>query len=191
MALAGGASLSFPRQAGYLYQDGMILSPDGHCRVFDAQARGTVGGEGVGIVVLKRLSDARHDGDNVLAVIRGWATNNDGSAKMGYTAPAVNGQAEVIAAAQAMAEIDPGSITYVEAHGTGTELGDPVEIFALTKVFGATTQQPGFCRIGSVKSNIGHLDAAAGIAGLIKTTPGTQTWLYSAITPFCSGQPSY
>ncbi len=169
MALAGGASLSFPRRAGYLFQDGMILSPDGHCRVFDARARGTVGGEGVGIVVLKRLSDARADGDSIYAVIRGWAINNDGSAKVGYTAPGVGGQAAVIAAAQALAGVDPRSVTYVEAHGTGTQLGDPVEIAALSQVFHARQADRGYCRIGSLKSNIGHLDAAAGIASLIKT----------------------
>lgn len=174
MALAGGASVSFPRRAGYLYQEGMILSPDGHCRPFDARARGTVGGEGVGLVVLKRLSDALRDGDNIRALIRGWAANNDGAAKVGYTAPGVEGQAAVIAMAQAMAGVEPRSITYVEAHGTGTELGDPVEISALSQVFPATDQDSGYCRIGSVKSNIGHLDAAAGIAGLIKTVLALQ-----------------
>ena len=170
MALAGGASLAFPQRAGYLYQEGTILSPDGHCRVFDAEARGTVGGEGVGVVVLKRWSEAQRDGDNVQAIIRGWATNNDGSAKISYTAPGVDGQAAVIATAHALAGIDSQSITYVEAHGTGTELGDPIEISALSQVFLADDQHRGYCRIGSVKPNIGHLDAAAGIAGLIKTS---------------------
>jgi acyl transferase domain-containing protein len=174
VALAGGASLSFPRRAGYLYEEGMILSPDGHCRVFDARARGTVGGEGVGLVVLKRLKDALRDGDAIRAILRGWATNNDGSDKVGFTAPAANGQAAVIATALATAGVSPRSISYVEAHGTGTELGDPIEINALTRVYTSSSTDRGYCRIGSVKSSIGHLDAAAGIAGLIKTTLALQ-----------------
>jgi acyl transferase domain-containing protein/acyl carrier protein len=168
MALAGGVSISFPQRAGYLYQPGMILSPDGHCRAFDAHAAGTVGGEGVGVVVLKRLADALTDGDHVRAVIRGSAINNDGSLKVGYTAPSVDGQAEVIARAQSLGGVNADTISYIEAHGTGTELGDPIEIAALTKAFRATTDRTGFCAIGSVKTNIGHLDAAAGVAGLIK-----------------------
>jgi acyl transferase domain-containing protein len=169
LALAGGVSINVPRVTGYLYEPGMILSPDGHCRAFDARAQGTVAGEGVGVVVLKRLRDALADGDHVRAVIRGAAINNDGSLKVGYTAPSVDGQAEAIARAHAMAGVDPATITYVEAHGTGTELGDPIEIAALTQVFRAGTDRRGFCAIGSVKTNIGHLDAAAGVAGLIKT----------------------
>jgi acyl transferase domain-containing protein/acyl carrier protein len=169
VALAGGVSIKLPEKAGYLYQQGGIASPDGHCRVFDAEAKGTVGGDGVGVVVLKRLEDALVDGDNIYAVIRGAAINNDGAAKVGYTAPSVEGQAEVIAMAQAMAEVNPETITYIEAHGTGTPLGDPIEIAALTQVFRRKTGRRGFCGIGSVKSNIGHLDAAAGVAGLIKT----------------------
>ena len=168
MALAGGVSINVPRVTGYLYEPGMILSPDGHCRAFDAGAQGTVAGEGVGVVVLKRLREAVADGDHVHAVIRGAAINNDGSLKVGYTAPSVDGQAAVIARAHAMAGVDPSTITYVEAHGTGTELGDPIEVAALTKAFRATTDRRGFCALGSVKTNIGHLDAAAGVAGLIK-----------------------
>ncbi|MCT7982348.1 acyltransferase domain-containing protein [Laspinema sp. A4] len=169
MALAGGVAMTFPQKAGYLYQPGMILSPDGHCRAFDANAKGTVSGNGLGIVVLKRLQEAIADGDFIHAVIRGSAINNDGGLKVGYTAPSIPGQAEAIAQAQALAEVDPETITYIEAHGTGTPLGDPIEIAALTEVFSRYTDKTGFCAIGSVKTNIGHLDTAAGIAGLIKT----------------------
>jgi acyl transferase domain-containing protein len=169
MALAGGVSLSFPAKSGYLYTEGMILSPDGHCRPFDARANGTRGGAGAGIVVLRRLEDARRDRDHIRAVICGTAINNDGSGKIGFTAPSVDGQAAVIAAAQAMAGVEPGSISYVEAHGTGTPLGDPIEVAALERVFRAGTDRKQYCAIGSLKSNLGHLDAAAGVAGLIKT----------------------
>ncbi|MBH8567022.1 acyltransferase domain-containing protein [Nostoc sp. CENA67] len=169
MALAGGASIRVPEKTGYLYHEGMIFSPDGHCRAFDAQAQGTVGGNGVGIVVLKRLEDAIADRDCIHAVIKGSAINNDGSLKIGYTAPSVDGQAAVISEAQAVADIAASSITYIEAHGTGTNLGDLIEMEALTKAFGASTQKKGFCAVGSVKTNIGHLDAASGVAGLIKT----------------------
>jgi acyl transferase domain-containing protein len=169
VALAGGVSVSFPQRAGYLYQDGMILSPDGHCRPFDAAAAGTRAGAGAGIVVLKRLADALADRDTIHAVIRGAAVNNDGAGKAGYTAPGIDGQVEVIATAHALAGVDPRSITYLEAHGTATPLGDPIEIAALTQVFRASTSDIGFCRLGSLKANLGHLDAAAGVAGLIKT----------------------
>ena len=169
MALAGGVSLSFPQRSGYLYQEGMITSPDAKVRPFDAKGRGIRSGEGVGLVVLKRLEDAIADGDTIRAVILGTAINNDGAQKIGYTAPSVEGQAEAIATAQSIAGVTPESITYIEAHGTSTPLGDPIEIAALTKVFRAQTNEREFCGIGSVKSNIGHLDAAAGIAGLIKT----------------------
>jgi acyl transferase domain-containing protein/acyl carrier protein len=169
MALAGGVAVSLPHQAGYLYQEGMILSPDGHCRAFDAAGQGIVAGEGVGIVVLKRLADALADHDHIHAVIRGASINNDGSLKVGYTAPSVDGQAEAIAMAQWLAQITPDTIGYVETHGTGTALGDPIEVSALTQAFRLGTDRKGFCPIGSVKTNIGHLDAAAGIAGLIKT----------------------
>ena len=174
MALAGGVSITFPQKKGLLYQEGGIISPDGHCRAFDADAGGTVSGDGVGIVVLRRLSDALADGDHICAVIKGCAINNDGSLKIGYTAPSIDGQAEVIAMAQANANVDPDSISCLEAHGTGTPLGDPIEIAGLTKAFRAGTTATGFCAIGSVKSNIGHLDAAAGVAGLIKTVLALQ-----------------
>jgi acyl transferase domain-containing protein/acyl carrier protein len=174
MALAGGASVRVPHKTGYLHQEGGILSPDGHCRAFDAQAKGTVIGNGVGVVLLKRLSDAIADGDHIYAVIKGSAINNDGSGKVGYTAPSVNGQAEAIAEAIALADIEPETITYIETHGTGTALGDPIEISALTKVFRAETDKKAFCAIGSVKTNIGHLDAAAGVTGLIKTALSLQ-----------------
>ena len=169
IALTGGVCLNPSQRRGYLYQEGMILSPDGHCRAFDANAKGIVPGQGVGIVVLKRLSDAFADGDTIHAVIKGSAVNNDGSKKVGYTAPSVDGQSEVIITAQSMAQTDPETITYIEAHGTGTQLGDPIEIAALTQAFRVNTQKKGFCAVGSVKTNIGHLDAAAGVAGLIKT----------------------
>jgi malonyl CoA-acyl carrier protein transacylase len=169
MAIAGGVSISVPQKTGYFYQENMILSPDGHCRAFDAQARGTLSGSGVGIVVLKLLSEAITDGDNIIAVIKGSAINNDGSLKLGFTAPSIEGQAAVISDALAIAEIDASTVTYVETHGTGTALGDPIEITALTQAFRKTTNKKGFCAIGSVKTNLGHLDAAAGIAGLIKT----------------------
>lgn len=169
IALAGGAWVNLLHNGGYYYQPGAILSPDGHCRAFDAKAAGTVIGSGVGIVVLKRLADAIADGDTIHAVIKGSAINNDGSAKAGYTAPSVEGQAEVILAAQAIAGVSADSISYIEAHGTGTTLGDPIEVAALTQAFRESTERRGYCGIGSVKTNVGHLDAAAGIAGLIKT----------------------
>ena len=168
MALAGGVWLNLFQGGGYRYQAGAILSPDGLCRAFDERAAGTAIGSGAGVVVLKRLADALDDGDTIHAVIKGSALNNDGAAKIGYTAPGVDGQADVILAAQAMADVAPDSIGYVEAHGTGTALGDPIEIAALTQAFRAGTRRTGFCAIGSVKTNIGHLDAAAGVTGLIK-----------------------
>ncbi len=169
LALAGGITIVVPQHSGYLYQEGMILSPDGHCRAFDAGAKGTVGGSGVGIVALKRLVDAFEDGDTIHAVIKGSAINNDGASKIGYTAPGVEGQASVIEAAQAMADVEPDTISYLETHGTGTRLGDPIEIRALTQTFRRKTHKTGFCAIGSVKTNIGHTDTAAGVAGFIKT----------------------
>jgi acyl transferase domain-containing protein/acyl carrier protein len=169
MALAGGVSVTLPHKSGYWYREEGILSPDGHCRAFDENAQGTVSGMGVGIVVLKRLEDALADGDYIHAVIKGSAINNDGSVKVGYTAPSVEGQAQVIKMAQIVAAVEPETISYVEAHGTGTTLGDPIEVAALTKAFRAETEKKGFCAIGSVKTNIGHLDVAAGVAGLIKT----------------------
>jgi amino acid adenylation domain-containing protein len=169
MALVGAAKVMTPQRRGYLYEAGGILSPDGHCRAFDQEANGTIFGSGVGAVVLKRLDDARRDRDAIYAVIAGSATNNDGSMKMGYTAPSRAAQAGVIAAALADANFDTASIGYVEAHGTGTSIGDPLELAALNDVFAAAAPRRGFCAIGSVKTNIGHLDPAAGMAGLIKT----------------------
>lgn len=169
MAIAGGSSITLPQVAPYQYLEGGIQSPDGHCRAFDAAAQGTLTGSGVGVVILKRLEDALADGDYIHAVIKGSAVNNDGAAKVGYPAPSVDGQAEVIALAQALAQVDPDTITYVEAHGTGTTLGDPIEVAALTQAFRASTARRQFCALGSVKSNVGHLDYAAGVTGLIKT----------------------
>ncbi|HEC83828.1 MAG TPA: acyltransferase domain-containing protein, partial [Thioploca sp.] len=169
MALAGGISITVPQKVGYLYQEDMICSPDGHCRAFDAGAQGTVFGSGGGIVVLKLLSQAIEDGDNIHAVIKGSAINNDGALKVGYTAPSVEGQTQVISEALARANLDASTITYVEAHGTGTGMGDPIEIMALTQAFRQDTPENGFCAVGSVKTNVGHLIEASGISGLIKT----------------------
>ncbi|HXQ70877.1 MAG TPA: amino acid adenylation domain-containing protein, partial [Pyrinomonadaceae bacterium] len=169
MALAGGVAIVLPQRTGYLPQDGGLTSPDGHCRPFDVRAAGIVGGSGAGLVLLKRLRDALADNDSIRAVIKGSAINNDGSLKVGYTAPSIEGQAAVIAEAQAVAGVHPESISYIETHGTATTLGDPIEIAALTQAFRAQTNARQFCAIGSVKSNIGHLDTAAGVAGLIKT----------------------
>ncbi|ACC81526.1 type I polyketide synthase [Nostoc punctiforme] len=174
MALAGGVSIRLPQMSGYIYQEGGIVSVDGHCRTFDAKAKGAVGGNGLGIVVLKRLENAIKDGDRIYAVIKGSAINNDGAQKIGYTAPGVEGQANVILAAQATSEIAAETITYIEAHGTATPLGDPIELEALTQAFRTSTAKKGFCAIGSLKTNMGHLDAAAGVAGLIKTTLALQ-----------------
>ncbi len=169
MALAGGVTVRVPQRGGYFYTAGSILSPDGHCRPFDANAQGTIVGSGVGVVVLKRLADALADRDDVRAVILGVGINNDGNDKVGYTAPSFRGQAAAIRAAHAAAGVSPESIGYVEAHGTGTILGDPIEVAALNEAFKAGTSRRGFCGIGSVKSNFGHLSCAAGVAGLIKT----------------------
>lgn len=169
MALAGAASINIEPISGYMHQDGGITSPDGHCRAFDAKASGTVFGSGVGAVVLKRLSDALADGDTIDAIILGSAVNNDGSLKVGYTAPSIEGQAEVIAEAQAVAGVSADNISYIETHGTGTNLGDPVEFSALSQAFRTTSDRNQYCAIGSVKSNMGHLDTVAGTAGLMKT----------------------
>jgi amino acid adenylation domain-containing protein len=169
MALAGGVAIRSPQKVGYVYEEGGIPSSDGHCRAFDARAQGTVFGNGVGIVVLKPLDRALADGDTIHAVLKGTAINNDGALKVGYTAPSVEGQAQVIADALDAAGVDPSTVTYVEAHGTGTPMGDPIEVAALTEAFRVRTDRRGFCALGSVKTNIGHLDTAAGIAGLIKT----------------------
>nr|BDT34119.1 type I polyketide synthase [Myxococcus sp. MH1] len=169
MAVAGGVSVHMPQRTGYHYQEGGITSPDGHCRAFDERGQGTLFGSGAGVVVLKRLADALADGDTIHAVIRGSAINNDGALKVGFTAPGLSGQAEVIARAQSLAETPADSITYVEAHGTATPLGDPIEVQALDMVFRRSTDKRGFCGLGSVKTNVGHLDAAAGVTGLVKT----------------------
>lgn len=167
IAVAGGVSTNYKSNQGYHYSEGLIYSNDGHCNAFDAKANGTVGGEGVALVVLKTLKNALSDGDNISAVIKGWGVNNDGSGKVGYAAPSIDGQSEAILMAHSWAKIDPRSISYIETHGTGTKLGDPIEIEALNRAFGQSKQP--YCAIGSVKANIGHLDAAAGAAGLIKT----------------------
>lgn len=169
MALAGGVSIQVPQISGYLYREGGIASPDGHCRTFDAKAQGTLFCSGLGLVLLKRLEDALADGDYIYAVIKGSAINNDGTQKVSYTAPSVEGQVGVITEALAVAGISPETISYIEAHGTGTALGDPIEVAAMTQAFRASTDKKGFCAIGSVKPNVGHLNRAAGIASLIKT----------------------
>ncbi|MBL6449316.1 amino acid adenylation domain-containing protein [Fulvivirga sp. 29W222] len=172
MALAGGVStlfpsLELPRKYGMLAQEGMIISPDGHCRPFDQNGTGFMGSDGVGVVVLKRLDDAISDGDQIMAVIKGSAINNDGNAKAGYSAPSVEGQSAVIQSALAISEVDPTTINYIETHGSGTQLGDPVEVESLKKAYHFNGEK--YCGIGSIKSNAGHLDAAAGVAGFIKT----------------------
>lgn len=174
LALAGAVSISAEQNEGYLYQEGMVLSPDGRCRAFDARAAGTALGSGAGIIVLKRLQDAQAAGDHIYAVMLGSAINNDGARKVGYTAPSVQGQARVIVDAQARAGVSAASLGYVEAHGTGTPLGDPIEVAALAQAFRHSTDQKGFCAIGSVKTNLGHLDTAAGMAGIIKTALALQ-----------------
>ncbi|WP_163864652.1 non-ribosomal peptide synthetase/type I polyketide synthase [Myxococcus eversor] len=173
MALAGGVAIKVPHKVGYLYEEGSIFSGDGHCRPFDSRANGTLPGSGAGVVVLKRLSQALADGDRVLAVIKGSAVNNDGHRKVGFMAPGVEGQFDVVRRAHQHAGVDPRTISYVEAHGTGTAMGDPIEIAALTRAFGEQTESRS-CGLGSVKSNIGHLDSAAGIAGLIKVVLSLQ-----------------
>jgi acyl transferase domain-containing protein/SAM-dependent methyltransferase/acyl carrier protein len=180
MALAGGVTVRVPQRGGYFYTAGSILSPDGHCRPFDSKAQGTIVGSGVGLIVLRRLSDALRDGDNIRAVILGTGINNDGNDKVGYTAPSARGQSAAIRSAHRMAGVKPESIGYVEAHGTGTILGDPIEVSALTEVFQESSKKKGFCGIGSVKSNFGHLSCAAGIAGLIKTVLSME---HSSIPP--------
>ena len=168
IALAGGVGIAFPQTAGYWYEEGSILSPDGHCRAFSADAKGTVGGDGVGVVILKRYADAVSDGDDIHALIKGAAINNDGALKVGFTAPSIQGQVDVISMAQAAADVEPESISYIETHGTGTELGDPIEVTALTEVFSSHTDKKQFCALSSLKTSVGHMNSAAGIGGLIK-----------------------
>jgi acyl transferase domain-containing protein len=172
MALAGGVSIMNLRKFGYQYEEGMIISSDGHCRAFDARANGSIFGDGIGIVVLKLLESAVNDGDSIFAVILGSAINNDGGVKVGYTAPGTKGEASVIKTALHAAEVQPESISYIETHGTGTNLGDLIEIKALKRVF--NTNKKRTCGIGSVKSNVGHLNSAAGVAGFIKTVLALQ-----------------
>lgn len=169
MALAGGVTIELPHRVGYTYKENEILSPDGHCRAFDAASKGTVFGSGAGVLVLRRLEDAIRDGDRIHAVIRGSAINNDGSNKVGYLAPSVDGQSASIVEALSIAGVTPDSISYVETHGTGTPVGDPIEVTALTQAFRTGTDKVGYCGIGSLKSNIGHLDTAAGVASMVKT----------------------
>jgi acyl transferase domain-containing protein len=169
LAVAGAVSIAAPQHSGYLYEEGSIFSPTGHCRPFDAQAQGTVFGNGGGVIVLKRLDEAVAAGDTVYAVIRGVGVNNDGADKVSFSAPSVDGQAEAVAMAHAYADFDPETISYIETHGTGTVLGDPIEVAALTQAFRLQTEANQFCAIGSIKANIGHLADAAGVVGLIKT----------------------
>jgi acyl transferase domain-containing protein len=170
IVLAGGVSITFPARRGYAHAPGGMTSADGHCRAFDADATGTVFGDGAGLVVLRRLDEALADCDRVIAVIRGWAVNNDGADKAGYAAPSVAAQAAVISAAHQAAGVAPETIGYVEAHGTGTALGDPIEVAALTEAFGTK----GRTLLGTAKTNVGHLDIAAGITGLIKAAKSVQ-----------------
>ncbi|QQS37255.1 MAG: SDR family oxidoreductase [Ignavibacteriales bacterium] len=169
MALAGGVTIELPQKRGYTYEEGEILSIDGHCRAFDHQSSGTIFGSGTGVVVLRRIQDAINDGDIIHGVIKATAINNDGSMKVGYLAPSVDGQSQAIVEALTIADINPETITYIETHGTGTAIGDPIEITALTEAFKKFTKKNKYCRIGSLKTNIGHLDTAAGVAGFIKT----------------------
>ncbi|MCY1009278.1 polyketide synthase [Nannocystis pusilla] len=168
LALAGGVTIRLPHRAGYLYEPGALFAPDGRCRAFDADARGTIFGNGCGVVVLRRLEDALAAGDPIHAVVRGSAVGNDGAHKVGFTAPSQAGQARVIGEALGIAGVDPASIQYIEAHGTGTPLGDPIEFAALSTVF-RDVKPPRRIAVGSVKPNIGHLESAAGVASLIKT----------------------
>ncbi|MCU0863926.1 MAG: SDR family NAD(P)-dependent oxidoreductase [Planctomycetes bacterium] len=174
MALAGGVTILVPQDRGYLFKDGEVLSSDGHCRTFDADSKGTIFGSGAGVVVLRRLQDAIEAGDHIHAVVKGSAINNDGARKVSYLAPSVDGYAEVVAEALALADTSADRVQYVEAHGTGTSVGDPIEIEALTQAFRASTDERGFCGIGSVKTNIGHLDTAAGVAGFLKVVLALQ-----------------
>lgn len=172
MALVGAVTVHFPQKVGHVYEAGAAYSPDGHCRPFDATPSGLIDGNGVATVVLKRLDDALTDGDTIYALVKGTAVNNDGRMKVGYTAPSIEGQSEVISEALEIAGVDPDTISYVEAHGTATPLGDPIEVEGLTQAFRKSTQRTGYCGLGSVKSNIGHVDTAAGLAGLMKIVLG-------------------
>jgi len=174
IAIAGAVAIAVPQKRGYLFQQGGIDSPDGHCRAFDINAQGTVFSNGLGVVILKRLQDAIADGDSIHAIVKGWNVNNDGASKVGFSAPSVEGQARCVASALALADVDPDALSYVEAHGTGTALGDPIEMSALTEAFRIKTNKKAFCALGSVKTNIGHIDIAAGMAGFMKVVMALQ-----------------
>lgn len=189
MALAGGVTITFPQEQGYLHTEDSILSPDGTCRTFDADAKGTIFGDGVGVVLLKRLEDAISDRDDIYAVIRGWGVNNDGGDKNGYTAPSVSGQSTAIRLAHRSAGITADQISYVEAHGTGTLVGDPIEVQALTNAFRDTTDRKQFCRLGSLKTNVGHLDVAAGVASVIKVCFSLKNRILPPVLHFRSPNP--
>ena len=189
ISLAGGIWVTFPQQRCVYFQEGGIFSPDGHCRTFDAKAQGTVSSGGVGILALKRLEEALNDGDHIYAVIKGCGLNNDGAAKVGFTAPSMEGQAEVVAMAMEEAGFDPATISYVECHGTATPIGDPIEIAGLTEAFRLGTAEKNFCAVGSVKSNIGHTGSAAGAAGLIKTALALQHKMLPASLHFTRPNP--
>ncbi len=189
LALAGGATIEIPEKKGYLYQEGGMESPDGHCRPFDANAKGTVFSRGAGVVLLKRLDDAIRDRDNIYAVILAGATNNDGSLKAGFTAPSVKGQVEVAVEALEGAGVSADSLSFVEAHGTATPVGDPIEVASLTQVFRNYTERKQFCALGSVKGNIGHTDVASGAAGLIKTALALKFGKLPASLNFASPNP--
>jgi acyl transferase domain-containing protein len=189
MTLAGGVSVTVPEPLGYLYREGAGVSPDGRCRAFDSSDSGIVGGSGLGIVVLRRLADALRDGDMVHAVVRGSAVNNDGAAKAGFTAPSIGGQTQVITDALAVAGISADSVSFVEAHGTATSLGDPIEVAALTQAFRSDSERVGFCALGSVKTNIGHLAAAAGVAGFIKAALAVRDGVVPATLHFREPNP--
>jgi acyl transferase domain-containing protein len=189
IALAGGVTLDAQERGGHLHQEGGVSSVDGHCRAFDAAATGIVGGCGAGVVVLKRLQDALADHDTIHAVILGFGLNNDGAARAGFTAPGLNGQVEVYSDALAMAGIHSETIGFVECHGTGTPIGDPIEIAALTKTFRTHTKRRNFCAIGSVKTNIGHTGAAAGVAGFTKAVLAIQNKLIPPTLHFQTPNP--
>ena len=189
MAVAGGVSITVPQQRGYFHDEGNIGSPDGHTRTFDAQGAGTTFGNGVGVVTLKRLEDAVNDGDQIYAVIKAAALNNDGSQRVSFGAPGVEGQSEVVAMAHSLAGVDANTITYVEAHGTATPLGDPIEVAALTKAFRLGTDRKQFCALGSIKTNLGHLDVAAGVTGLIKVALSLRNKVIPASLHFSSPNP--
>ena len=190
MALAGGVTINMPHREGYMYKEGEILSPDGHCKPFEATSKGTVFGSGVGVIVLKRLEDALEDGDNIHAVIKSSAINNDGLGKVSYLAPSVDGQAGAIKEALDVADICPETIQFVECHGTGTPIGDPIEVTALTQAYRTKTQKKQYCALGSVKSNIGHLDTAAGVASMIKMICGLKNKQMPATLHFKDPNPS-